>query len=163
MSLNGWRDLVETHSYTSNMHAECPAQLPSNSLRSTPHHVLSNPCVGLCQLVWCILITSSIHSANMPSTHYKFHNLAHAHHACSRVLPQVTASFVGVTFPKGQRLVSRDVPGVTKASMVMSLADVGAGMEAPVSYTLRYNRSQEEGGVVADRYVSLGGGGLCCN
>lgn len=48
-------------------------------------------------------------------------------------------------------MVGRDVPGVTKASMIMSLADVGAGMEAPVSYTLRYNSSEEEGGVVADR------------
>jgi hypothetical protein len=66
-------------------------------------------------------------------------------------LVQVTASFVGVSFPKSQRLISRDVPGVIKASMVMTLADVGAGMEAPVSYQLRFMNSEEEGGVVADR------------
>jgi hypothetical protein len=64
---------------------------------------------------------------------------------------QVTASFVGVSFPKSQRLISRDVPGVTKASMIMTLPDVGAGMDAPVSYQLRYVNSTEEGGVVADR------------
>lgn len=58
---------------------------------------------------------------------------------------QVTASFVGVSFPKSQRLVSRDVAGVTKASMIMTLSDVGAGMEAPVSYQLRYVSSKEEG------------------
>lgn len=68
---------------------------------------------------------------------------------------QVSASFVGVGFPKTQRLINRDVPGVTKASMIMTLSDVGAGMEAPVSYQLRYVASQEEGGVVADRWVVL--------
>jgi hypothetical protein len=64
---------------------------------------------------------------------------------------QVTASFAGVSFPKSQKLISRDVPGVTKASMIMTLSDVGAGMDAPVSYQLRYVSSKEEGGVVADR------------
>lgn len=70
--------------------------------------------------------------------------------------PQYTASFVGVAFPKGQRLISRDVPGVTKASMVMTLADVGAGMEAAVVYRQRFAAGSSDGGgpgVVADRSV----------
>lgn len=67
---------------------------------------------------------------------------------------QFTASFVGVSFPKGQRLVSRDTPGVTKASMVVTLADVGAGMEAPVTYLQRFVSSKEQGGIVADRWAS---------
>jgi hypothetical protein len=66
---------------------------------------------------------------------------------------QITASFAGVSFPKSQRLISRDVPGVTKASMIMTLSDVGAGMDAPVSYQLRYVNSKEEAGIVADRCV----------
>jgi hypothetical protein len=68
-------------------------------------------------------------------------------------LVQVTASFAGVSFPKSQRLISRDVPGVTKASMIMTLSDVGAGMDAPVSYQLRYVNSKDEAGIVADRCV----------
>lgn len=66
---------------------------------------------------------------------------------------QVSASFVSVSFPKGQQLISRDVPGVTKASMLMTLADVGAGMEGPVSYQQRY--LEQDSGVVADRPFNI--------
>jgi hypothetical protein len=62
---------------------------------------------------------------------------------------------VNVSFPKTQRLISRDVPGVTKASMVMTLADVGAGMEAPVSYQQRFVVDEQQGGVVADRCAAM--------
>lgn len=47
---------------------------------------------------------------------------------------QVEARFVGVSFPQGQGLMGRSVPGVTKASMIMALPDVGAAMDRPLQY-----------------------------
>jgi hypothetical protein len=70
-------------------------------------------------------------------------------------LPQVTSSFKGASFPLGQRFVSRATPGATKASLIAALADVGAGMEAPVVYQARFTDSQAEGGVVADRAFNI--------
>eukprot|EP00983_Pelagomonas_calceolata_P058018 1145328-Pelagomonas_calceolata.AAC.3 len=43
--------------------------------------------------------------------------------------------------------------GVTKGSMIVALADVGAAMERPLVYQSRFVYSAEEGGVVADRIV----------
>jgi hypothetical protein len=39
--------------------------------------------------------------------------------------------------------------------MVMTLADVGAGMEAPVSYQQRFVVDEQQGGVVADRCAAM--------
>jgi hypothetical protein len=36
-------------------------------------------------------------------------------------------------------------------SLIVALADVGAAMEAPVTYKARFVFSPQEGGVVADR------------
>jgi hypothetical protein len=52
---------------------------------------------------------------------------------------------------QGRGLLGRTVPGVLKGSMVAALPDVGAAMDAPVSYRVRFEASSQEGGVVADR------------
>uniref|UniRef100_A0A7S0RZ19 DUF6816 domain-containing protein n=1 Tax=Chlamydomonas leiostraca TaxID=1034604 RepID=A0A7S0RZ19_9CHLO len=64
---------------------------------------------------------------------------------------RVRASFKGAGFPLGPRFISRAVPGATKASMIVALSDVGAAMEAPIEFSMRFTASAEEGGVVADR------------
>jgi hypothetical protein len=64
----------------------------------------------------------------------------------------VTGVLKEVTFPQGQRFLRVDVPGVTKASMIAALPDVGAGMETPVTYQCRYARGAD--GVTPDRWVS---------
>ncbi|KXZ52325.1 hypothetical protein GPECTOR_10g957 [Gonium pectorale] len=68
---------------------------------------------------------------------------------------EVTARFAAASFPQGRRLLGRTVPGVLKGSMVVALPDVGAAMEAPLRYRARYVRSEEEGGVVADRVFNV--------
>jgi hypothetical protein len=50
---------------------------------------------------------------------------------------QVSSSFRDASFPLGQRFLSRATPGATKASLIAALADVGAGMDAPVTYQAR--------------------------
>lgn len=65
----------------------------------------------------------------------------------------VTGLLKGVQFPQGQCFLRVDVPGVTKASMIAALPDVGAGMELPVAYQCRYVRGPE--GVTADRCAHL--------
>lgn len=62
---------------------------------------------------------------------------------------QVSARLKSVAFPQGQSFMDRNVPGVTKASMVAALPDVGAGADAAVVYQCRFIPSAE--GVVADR------------
>lgn len=51
---------------------------------------------------------------------------------------QVTARLRSVSFPLGQALLNKDVPGVTKSSMIAALPDVGAGMDDAVTYKARY-------------------------
>jgi len=63
----------------------------------------------------------------------------------------VSATFGGASFPLGKRFLTKATPGVEKASVIMALADVGAAMDAPVSFQQRFVRSAGEGGVVADR------------
>jgi hypothetical protein len=46
------------------------------------------------------------------------------------------------------------VAGLTKASMIAALSDVGAAMDQPVMWNMRFVQSTQEGGVVADRYVA---------
>ena len=49
--------------------------------------------------------------------------------------------------------MTRSTPGVTKASMLAALPDVGAGMDGrTVRFQMRFVRRVEEGGVVADRW-----------
>ncbi|GIL77627.1 hypothetical protein Vretifemale_6999 [Volvox reticuliferus] len=67
---------------------------------------------------------------------------------------EVTARFAAASFPQGRRLLGRTVPGVLKGSMVVALPDVGAAIDAPLRYRMRFLESQQEGGVVADRWVS---------
>jgi hypothetical protein len=64
---------------------------------------------------------------------------------------EVSARFAAASFPQGRRLLGRTVPGVLKGSMVVALPDVGAAMDAPVLYRVRFVDSPREGGVVADR------------
>jgi len=68
---------------------------------------------------------------------------------------EVRASFVDAGFPLGKRFINREVPGVTKGSMIVALADVGAAMERPLVYQSRFVYSAEEGGVVADRPFNI--------
>lgn len=42
-----------------------------------------------------------------------------------------------------------------KASIISALPDVGAAMDKKLTYQQRFAMSSEEGGIVADRYVSL--------
>ncbi|KAG2501908.1 hypothetical protein HYH03_000406 [Edaphochlamys debaryana] len=70
---------------------------------------------------------------------------------------QVTARFTGASFPQGQRLMGRTVPGVLRGSMAVALPDVGAAMDAPLAYRARFVREPEAlgGGVVADRVFNV--------
>ncbi|KAF5828958.1 hypothetical protein DUNSADRAFT_16755 [Dunaliella salina] len=68
---------------------------------------------------------------------------------------EVHASFVDAGFPLGKRFINREVPGFTKGSMIVALADVGAAMERPLVYQSRFLYSAEEGGVVADRPFNI--------
>ena len=67
--------------------------------------------------------------------------------------PPYVCRAVQVANPLGRRFVTRSTPGVTKASMLAALPDVGAGMDGrTVRFQLRFVRSAEEGGIVADRW-----------
>lgn len=70
----------------------------------------------------------------------------------------VVASFSGASFPQGQRVMGRSVPGVLKGSIIVALPDVGAAMERPLHYRWRFTRSSEAegGGVVSDRSAAAG-------
>lgn len=69
---------------------------------------------------------------------------------------QAEASLDKVANPLGRRFVTRSTPGVTKASMLAALPDVGAGMDGrTVRFQMRFVRRVEEGGVVADRPFNL--------
>jgi hypothetical protein len=61
----------------------------------------------------------------------------------------VSARLSNVAFPFGKQILNRDVPGATKASMLVALPDVGAGMDTPVSYHCRFVRAGDK--VVPDR------------
>ncbi len=45
--------------------------------------------------------------------------------------------------------------GVLKASAIMALADVGAAMDRPVQYYVRFTSNSSEGGVAADRWDTV--------
>ena len=62
---------------------------------------------------------------------------------------QVTARLSNVSFPLGQTYINKDVPGVTKSSLIAVLPDVGAGMDDAVTYRARYTRLGE--GAIPDR------------
>ena len=67
--------------------------------------------------------------------------------------PATVCPAVQVVNPLGRRFVTRSTPGVTKASMLAALPDVGAGMDGrTVRFQMRFVRSAEEGGIVADRW-----------
>mmetsp|Transcript_71927 Transcript_71927/g.227168 ORF Transcript_71927/g.227168 Transcript_71927/m.227168 type:complete len:194 (-) Transcript_71927:22-603(-) len=53
----------------------------------------------------------------------------------------------------GRRFITRDTPGVTKASLIAVLCDVGKGQEQPVVYRARFVPSAL--GVVADRTFNI--------
>ena len=57
-----------------------------------------------------------------------------------------------VTFPQGEGFLRKDVPGVTKSSMLAALPDVGAGMESPVTYQCRFSRNGDD--IIADRFAA---------
>jgi len=68
----------------------------------------------------------------------------------------VTARFIDAGFPLGQKIISREVPGVLKGSMLVSLADVGAAMEHPVTWQVRYHRADATPELVtADRVFNV--------
>lgn len=73
---------------------------------------------------------------------------------------EVSARLQNVVFPFGQNYMNREVPGVTKASMVAALPDVGAGGESPVKFRCRFAASGN--GAVPDRCVALCKDGLAC-
>ncbi|GIL49804.1 hypothetical protein Vafri_6022 [Volvox africanus] len=68
---------------------------------------------------------------------------------------EVTARFAAASFPQGRRLLGRTVPGVLKGSMVVALPDVGAAVDAPLHYRMRFMESPQGGGVVADRVFNV--------
>ncbi|GLI62963.1 hypothetical protein VaNZ11_005819, partial [Volvox africanus] len=68
---------------------------------------------------------------------------------------EVTARFAAASFPQGRRLLGRTVPGVLKGSMVVALPDVGAAIDAPLQYRMRFVESPQESGVVADRVFNV--------
>ena len=65
---------------------------------------------------------------------------------------QVTAELKDVAFPFGQQLLNKQVPGVTKASMIAALPDVGAAQDAKLTYSVRFVHT--DGAAVPDRCVS---------
>jgi hypothetical protein len=64
---------------------------------------------------------------------------------------RVRARFEGAAFPLGNRFISKTVPGALKASMAVTLPDVGAAMDRELTFDQRFAASPEQGGVVADR------------
>ncbi|KAL6758278.1 hypothetical protein V8C86DRAFT_2598778 [Haematococcus lacustris] len=65
----------------------------------------------------------------------------------------VSASFQGAGFPLGSRFISKAVPGVTKGSMLMAMADVGAAQDVNCLWHIRFLRTPL--GVVADRSFNV--------
>eukprot|EP01025_Chloroclados_australasicus_P030091 TRINITY_DN3014_c1_g1_i1.p2 TRINITY_DN3014_c1_g1~~TRINITY_DN3014_c1_g1_i1.p2 ORF type:complete len:321 (-),score=16.07 TRINITY_DN3014_c1_g1_i1:239-1201(-) len=68
---------------------------------------------------------------------------------------EAQAQLVDVKFPLGKKYISRSTPGVTLASIIAALPDVGAGLDSIVEYKIRFYNSQKEGGVVADRIFNI--------
>ncbi|KAK9833301.1 hypothetical protein WJX81_004567 [Elliptochloris bilobata] len=61
----------------------------------------------------------------------------------------------GVVFPLGQRFVNRLTPGVTKASLIAALADVGASQDRAVTYRERYVATADGRSAAPDRPFNI--------
>ena len=58
-----------------------------------------------------------------------------------------------MTFPYGQKVLNKEVPGVTKASILAALPDVGAAQDNGIAYNARFQ--QDGNAAVPDRYAAV--------
>ncbi len=104
--------------------------------------------------VWCthLLITASHYSF---SPVFCFSSYTHPHNTRQGTW-KAEGRLAGIGFPLGGEFLSPSVPGLTKASLIAAIADVGVGQEQPVGLELRWEKNGQQGGVVADRCESGG-------